>query len=75
MMGQIDAFSGENLDETISAVGGGTFLLKLVDLAHSPEELASTLAMLRDHIKENWTASEEMERIRALSDVAGENHE
>jgi hypothetical protein len=52
------------LDETVSVVGGGTVILKLIDLCRTPEELRTGLGMLRDLIKDNWAASEEMERIR-----------
>jgi hypothetical protein len=57
-------FSGKGLDESVSAVGGATVVLKMVELAKTSEELASTLTILKDMIKDSWSASEEMERIR-----------
>lgn len=56
-----------SLDESVSAVGGGVVLLKMIDLSQTKEELATTLAILRDTIKDSWKASEEMERIRELN--------
>lgn len=64
LMGRIEPFAQSNLDETTSAVGGGTVLLKMVDMARTTAELTACLGMLRDMIKDNWAASEEMERIR-----------
>lgn len=62
--GDIHAFSPISLDDSVEAVGGGAVALKLVDLSQTPEELASSLSILRDLIKDSWRASEEMERIR-----------
>lgn len=56
-----------SLDESVSAVGGGVVLLKMIDLSQTKEELATTLGILRDTIKDSWKASEEMERIRELN--------
>ena len=39
-------------------------LLKMIDMARTTAELTACLGMLRDMIKDNWAASEEMERIR-----------
>ena len=64
LAGQVVPFNGTMLDETVSVVGGGTVILKLIDLCRTPEELRTGLGMLRDLIKDNWAASEEMERIR-----------
>ena len=52
------------LDETVSSVGGGTVILKMIDMASTSEELAKTLAIFRDMLRDSWEASEEMERIR-----------
>ena len=41
-------------------------VLKIIDLCQTPEELRAGLGMLRDLIKDNWAASEEMERFRKL---------
>lgn len=62
--GRVEVFSAANIDETTAAVGGGTVLLKMVDMARNTEELVACLSMLRDVIKDNWAGSEEMERIR-----------
>jgi hypothetical protein len=52
------------LDQTVAVVGGGSVILKIIDLCRSTEELRVGLGMLRDLIKDDWAASEEMERIR-----------
>jgi hypothetical protein len=62
--GDVHAFSVCPMDDSISAIGGGAVILKLVDLSQTSEELASSLSILRDMIKDSWRASEEMERIR-----------
>ena len=62
--GDVHAFSPCHLDDSVEAVGGGAVILKLIDMSQTSEELASTLAILRDMIKDSWRASEEMERIR-----------
>ena len=36
----------------------------MIDLAQTPEELAATLVVLKELVKDSWKASEEMERIR-----------
>lgn len=45
----------------------------MVDMAQSTEELVSCLGMLRDMICDNWTGSEEMERIRESAHHDGES--
>lgn len=65
--GDVHAFSPRHLDDSVSAVGGGAVILKLVDLSQTPEELVNSLTILRDMIKDSWRASEEMERIRGCS--------
>lgn len=62
--GDVQAFSPRHLDDSVSAVGGGAVILKLIDMSHTAEELASSLSILKDLIKDSWRASEEMERIR-----------
>lgn len=64
LVGDIEPYSIKAMDESVSSVGGGTVVLKMIDLSSSSEELAKTLGLLRDMIKDSWTASEEMERIR-----------
>jgi hypothetical protein len=51
-------------DTAIAVVGGPAVALKLVQLSQSSSELALTLAILFDSIKESWSASEDMERMR-----------
>lgn len=65
--GRVEPFSVLNIDETTSAVGGGTVLLKMIDMARNTDELVACLSILRDMIKDNWEGSEEMERIREFS--------
>ena len=64
LIGSLSSHSSPNMDESLSTVGGGAIVLKLIDLAQTPDELACTLNILRDLIKDSWKASEEMERIR-----------
>ena len=64
MVGNVYPHSSWNLDESVSTVGGGTVILKMIDLAQTPEELAATLVVLKELVKDSWKASEEMERIR-----------
>lgn len=64
LVGNVEAFSSTGLDEVVTAVGGGTVILKMVDMAQTTEELVATLGIFRDMIKDSWAASEEMERIR-----------
>jgi hypothetical protein len=61
--GAVFAYCGNDLDASIAAVGGGIVALKLVDLAKG-NQLLTALEILRDMIKNSWSASEEMERIR-----------
>ena len=67
LVGNVETHAMTSLDESVSAVGGGVVLLKMIDLSQTKEELATTLAILRDTIKDSWKASEEMERIRELN--------
>jgi hypothetical protein len=64
LMGNVEVYSATALDESVTCVGGGTVILKMIDLSSSTEELATTLGLMRDMIKDSWSASEEMERIR-----------
>lgn len=64
LVGQVVPFNGVMLDQTVAVVGGGSVILKIIDLCRSTEELRVGLGMLRDLIKDDWAASEEMERIR-----------
>ena len=66
LVGHVDPYCGIMLDETVAAVGGGTVILKLIDLCRSSDELRTGLGILRDLIKDNWAASEEMERIHGF---------
>lgn len=67
LVGDIQPSCPAALDESVACVGGGIAVLKLIDLSSSSEELATTLGILRDMIKDSWSASEEMERIRRLT--------
>ena len=64
LVGNVEVYSAMALDESVACVGGGTVILKMIDLSASTEELAVTLGLMRDMIKDSWSASEEMERIR-----------
>lgn len=64
LVGNIFPYAANDLDVTISSVGGGIVALKLVDLAKDSAELNITLGVLWDMLKYSWAASEEMERIR-----------
>lgn len=52
------------LDEAMFVVGGSAVALKIVELASSPEELQSAVSLLVESLRENWKASEEIERMR-----------
>ena len=69
-VGSIEGFASHALDESVSCVGGGAVVLKMIDLAQTSDELAATLSMLRDMIKDSWSASEEIERIRGYDMLA-----
>lgn len=66
IVGDLLCFRTINLDDSVSTVGGGTVLLKMIDMAQTSEELATTLGILKDMLRDSWSASEEMERIREL---------
>ncbi|ORX37124.1 hypothetical protein BD324DRAFT_427167 [Kockovaella imperatae] len=63
-------FSNQCLDDSVTCVGGGAVVLKMIDMAKTSEELAITLGILRDMLKHSWAASEEMERIRGFDLLA-----
>lgn len=58
-------------DIAIGLVGGPAVALKLVQLANTSAELGLTLGILFESIKENWQASEDMERMRGYDILAG----
>jgi hypothetical protein len=57
-------------DTALSVVGGPAVALKLIQLSRTSAELALTLSILFDSIKESWSASEDMEKMRK----AAHNH-
>lgn len=63
-----DAFSLRPtcLDEAISIVGGPAVALRLIELSESSKTLAASTIILWESVKESWTASEDMERMRKL---------
>lgn len=66
LVGRVYPYSVRNLDQASSTIGGGTAILQMIDLAQTSEELLATLSIMRDLLKDSWTASEEMERIRVF---------
>lgn len=64
LLGNVQPFKSINLDESVQAVGGGPVMLKMIAISQTKEELLATLSILRDAIKDSWSTSEEMERIR-----------
>ena len=66
VVGSLETHTTASLDESVTTVGGGVVILKMIDLSTTSEQLAITLGLLRDMIKDSWIASEEMERIRKL---------
>jgi len=64
IVGDVDTHTAMSLDESVACVGGGTVILKMIDLSSTTEELVVGLGLLRDMIRDCWSASEEMERIR-----------
>jgi hypothetical protein len=67
LVGSVMDFKSISLDNSVSTVGGGVVILKIIDMAQTSEELAHTLGVLGDMLKDSWSASEEMERIRKWS--------
>ncbi|WVQ84943.1 hypothetical protein IAT38_007106 [Cryptococcus sp. DSM 104549] len=70
LVGNVRPFCAMSLDESVKAVGGGLVVLKMVAMSTSKEELAGTLGVLRDMIRDSWAASEEMERIHGFDLLA-----
>jgi hypothetical protein len=70
LVGANESFVMTCLDDSVGTVGGGTVVLKMIDLARTSEELAATLGILKDMIRDSWSTSEEMERIREDSFLA-----
>ncbi|WVR06613.1 hypothetical protein IAU60_003645 [Kwoniella sp. DSM 27419] len=70
LVGNVQPYSGSSLDESVTAVGGGLVLLKMIDLSKTKDELLQTLGLMRDMIKDSWSASEEMERIHGFDLLA-----
>ncbi|ORY31849.1 hypothetical protein BCR39DRAFT_525741 [Naematelia encephala] len=70
IVGSISAFEPTPLDDSVSTVGGGVVVLKMVDMAQTTDELSACLSILKDMIKDSWSASEEMERIRGFETLA-----
>lgn len=55
---------GCSLDQAFNAAGGPSAGLHLVDLTNSPSQLQHATSILFNVVKEDWQASEEMERMR-----------
>ncbi|KAL1405839.1 Beige protein-like 1 [Vanrija albida] len=70
MVDHVFPFATTSMDEAVSTVGGGVVVLKLIDLAQDSEQLATTLTVLHDMIRDSWSASEEMERIHGFELLA-----
>lgn len=68
--GSVESFAWHGMDDSVSCVGGGAVILRLIDMAKTSEELATTLGILRDMLKGSWSASEEIERIRGFDLLA-----
>jgi hypothetical protein len=62
--GDVSTHTPLSLDEAMFVVGGPAVALKIVELASSPEELHSAVSLLVESLRENWKASEEIERMR-----------
>lgn len=62
--GDVSIYTPLSLDEAMFVVGGPAVALKIVELASSPEELQSAVSLLVESVRENWKASEEIERMR-----------
>nr|ODN91829.1 hypothetical protein L203_01081 [Cryptococcus depauperatus CBS 7841] len=70
LTGNVRPFKTIGLDESVQAVGGGLVLLNIVSMSQTREELFSALSILKDAIRDNWSASEEMERIQGFDLLA-----
>ncbi|WOO83333.1 Beige 1 [Vanrija pseudolonga] len=70
MVDHVFPFATTSMDEAVSTVGGGVVVLKLIDLAEDSEQLATTLTILQDMVRDSWSASEEMERIHGFELLA-----
>jgi len=55
---------GCSLDQAFNSAGGPSAGLHLVELANSPSQLQYAVSILFNTVKEDWQASEEMERMR-----------
>lgn len=58
------------LDMSFNAIGGPLSALRLVEMTRSPAQLQSALSILFEMVKEDWSASEEMERMRGYDILA-----
>ncbi|BEI85638.1 hypothetical protein CcaverHIS002_0510390 [Cutaneotrichosporon cavernicola] len=70
LVGSIFPYAMSDMDVVAGSAGGGVLVLKLVDLASTPDELRTTLGVLWDMLRYSWAASEEMERIRGYDLLA-----
>ncbi|GMK59712.1 hypothetical protein CspeluHIS016_0803180 [Cutaneotrichosporon spelunceum] len=70
LAGSTFPYAVEDMDVVVGSVGGGVLVLKLVDMANTPEELRTALGVLWDMLRYSWSASEEMERIRGYDLLA-----
>lgn len=64
LAGDVSTHTPLSLDEAMFVVGGPAVALKIVELASSSEELQSAVSLLVESLRENWKASEEIERMR-----------
>jgi hypothetical protein len=64
VVGDVSVYTPLSLDEAMFVVGGPAVALKIVELASSPEEMQSAVSLLVESVRENWKASEEIERMR-----------
>jgi hypothetical protein len=64
LVGDVFAFQPNCLDQALNAIGGPSSGLRLVESSTSPLQLQLSVTILFELLREQWNASEEMERIR-----------
>lgn len=68
--GAVFPFYTTDLDVGITTVGGAVVALKMIDMARTSDELATTIQILHDMTRDCWETSEEMERIHGYELLA-----
>ncbi len=59
------------LDNAMSIVGGPVVALRMIELSSTSKELLQSVLILWEGLRESWSASEDMERMRGYDLLAG----